>query len=214
MSKILIASYGNVYTNGEVWGHEIDLGDTDSADNYWEIPETETSTIDEPKAAPIQTFDSTTLKVVENQQDGTWGIGFVIYAKTDEPKAAPIQCGILYSEYYCYEDELTLENEEVLKFVANEISENGGFAVAVRGLSEYDECYFRPFAIYEIGGEDVISYGDILPNDLFYQNILSSPMTLSLTRSTPDETTVFSLSEWAKANGYENAGITTYLVED
>lgn len=218
MGEILIAPEGMVWTNGKIYGREIHLADNENSTFWVELSEYDAKMYCEPKAKTITTFDSTSLNVVENEEDGTWGTDFVIYAKTSEPKAKTIQAGVLYSDYYCYEDELLLDNTDVLKFTANEIGENGGYAIALRGLTAYDECYFRPFAIYEIEGEEVIAYGNILMNELFYQHIVNQPMTLELTEddyaSMPEAPSAFSLYEWMKANGYENAGITTYLVED
>ena len=36
--KIITASEGMIFTNGEVYGRRIALGDWDSAENYYEIP--------------------------------------------------------------------------------------------------------------------------------------------------------------------------------
>lgn len=217
MSINLIASNGNLYTNGKVYGNEIYLSVDDDVVNWFEIPEAVIEELTEPKATPISTFDSSTLKIVENVNDDKWDLDFVIYAKLTEPKATLIQAGILYSDYYCYEDELVIENEDVLKLASSNATNNEGYAIAVRGLSEYDECYFRPYAIYELEGKEVVAYGNILMNELFYQKIVNMPMTLELTDEDyieMEQSSASSLREWIIANGYGNAGITTYYVEE
>lgn len=41
MDNVLIAKEGYIYTNGETYAYIIRLGVNDSADNWYEIPETE-----------------------------------------------------------------------------------------------------------------------------------------------------------------------------
>ena len=159
-------------------------------------------------------FERVCPHIVENN-DGSWEWELLIYAKFNSIRDTPVKVGLLASDWYSFEDELTIDNEEILNIPAAYDS-NGGFAFSIRGLTIWDEYYFRPYAVYSIGGRELVIYGDIMFNELMYLNIINTPMTLELTDEDYEEITnpVFSLSDWLKENGYDKAGITTYYVEE
>ena len=152
--------------------------------------------------------------IIENN-DGSWEWELLIYAKFNSIRDTPVRVGLLASDWYSFEDELTINNEDILNIPAAYYS-NGGFGFSLRGLTVYDEYYFRPYAVYDIGGQEVVIYGSIMFNELMYLNIINTPMTLELTDEDYAEIgePAFSLSEWLKTEGYDKAGITTYYVEE
>ena len=159
-------------------------------------------------------FDAVCPHIVESP-DGSWGWELLIYGKINIIRATPVRVGLLASDWYSFEDELTINNEDILNIPAAYYS-NGGFGFSLRGLTIYDEYYFRPYAVYDIGGQEVVIYGSIMFNELMYLNIVNMPMTLELTDEDYAEIgkPAFSLSEWIKTEGYDKAGITTYYVEE
>lgn len=144
-------------------------------------------------------------------KDGSWELEFLIYGKINKLRDVPIKVGLLLSDWYCFEDELVIENEDVEGVIAT-INPNGGYGFSIRGLTAYDEYYFRPFAIYKLGGKSIVLYGSILNNELLQQ--IYKPVFLPSTDEDIEEKEEMTLAEWIKQNGYENAGITTYLVKE
>ena len=159
-------------------------------------------------------FDAVCPHIVESP-DGSWEWELLIYGKINIIRDTPVRVGLLASDWYSFEDELTINNEDILNIPAAYYS-NGGFGFSLRGLTVYDEYYFRPYAVYDIGGQEVVIYGSIMFNELMYLNIVNMPMTLELTDEDYAEIgePAFSLSEWLKTEGYDKAGITTYYVEE